>query len=515
MNVLRSSVIYSFFTSISRIFGFLRDILIANFLGTGVIADIFFVAFRLPNTFRRIFSEGALNSAFVPIYTKLIKDNSRHESRKFAGSIFLIFFAISTFVVLIIEIFMPFFLTIIAPGFKNDHDKFTELVKVSRIIFPFLILISVSSICSSILNSHNKFALSAALPIILNITLIIALIIAAHTTENFLLFLSWSVIIAGVLQIIFLIIALIREKIYFLFTSKMYSDYIKRFIKLFYASFFSSGLLQINILIGTIIASYESGAISYLYYADRVYQLPLALVGIAIGIALLPSISSKIKSESPQTINQSIEQTLIYSLLFAIPSSVGIYSLSEQIISVLFERGEFDEKSALFTSQALEFYALGLTAFILMKIYTPIFFAYENAKPTLNIAFVNLALNSVLSIILFIYIGFIGIPIATSASAWISVLLMNYYLKKYDYFRSSNKVILPLIIIIIISAIVYLYLFFLKSFSGIFIHLLQDYEIIFLLFSVLSSILLYFILISFYKPFRYSELKKILQNERN
>ena len=513
MNVLRSSAIYSFFTALSRIFGFLRDILIANFLGTGVTADIFFVAFRLPNTFRRIFSEGALNSAFVPIYTKLIKNNSKQDSKKFSGSIFLIFLIASSLLVLIIEIFMPFFLAILAPGFISDNDKFTELIKVSRIIFPFLILISLSSIFSSILNSHNKFALSATLPIILNITLIIALVVAAYTRADFLIFLSWSVIIAGLLQILILTVTLIREKIYFIFSLKIYTNYIHRFTKLFAASFFSSGLLQINILIGTIIASYESGAISYLYYADRIYQLPLALIGIAIGIALLPSISSKIKSNSLAKIHQSIEQTLIYSLLFAIPASFGVYSLAEQIIAVLFERGEFDDKSSLFTANALKFYALGLVAFIIMKIYTPIFFAYENAKPTLYIAAVNLAINTILSIILFFYIGFVGIPIATSASAWISVILMNYYLKRHNYYRTSNRIVFPTTIIIIVSLVMYLYLSVLKNYSGIFFNMFKGHEIIFLLFSVLSSILLYFILISFYKPFKYSEIKKILQNE--
>jgi putative peptidoglycan lipid II flippase len=513
MNVLRSSAIYSLFTSISRIFGFLRDILIANFLGTGVIADIFFVAFRLPNTFRRIFSEGALNSAFVPIYTKLIKDNFKQESKKFAGSILLIFFITSSIFVLVIEIFMPFFITILAPGFTNDNDKFIELVKVSRIIFPFLILISVASIFSSILNSHSKFALSAALPVILNITLIIAIVIAAHITADFLLFLSWGVIIAGLIQVIFLTVALIREKIYFIFSLKIYSNYIKRFTKLFTASFFSSGLLQINILIGTIIASYESGAISYLYYADRIYQLPLALIGIAIGTAMLPSISSKIKSDRLEIIHKSIEKTLLYSLLFAVPASVGVYALSEQIIAVLFERGEFDDKSVLYTSNALKFYSLGLVAFIFMKIYTPIFFAHENARPTLYIAVINLVVNTILSIVLFSSLGFIGIPIATSISAWLSILFMNYYLKKHNYYQTSKKMILPTTIIIITSFIMYLYLSFLKNYTGLFLNLFQDYEIIFLLFSVLSSILLYFILISFYKPFKYSEIKKILQNE--
>ena len=210
-------------------------------------------------------------------------------------------------------------------------------------------------------------------------------------------------------------------------------------------------------------------------------------------------------------IHASIEQTLIYSLLFAIPASVGIYTLSEQLVNVLFERGEFDEKSSLFTSEALRFYALGLVAFIVMKIYTPIFFANENAKPILYITVLNLITNTALSIALFINIGFIGIPIATSISAWISILLMNYYLKKYDYYLISKKMFLPTTIIIVVSFVMYLYLSFLKYYSGIFYDLLWGQKIIFLLFSVASSILLYFILISFYKPFTYSEIKKILQ----
>ena len=511
MNVLKSSAIYSLFTSISRIFGFLRDILIANFLGTGIIADIFFVAFRLPNTFRRIFSEGALSSAFVPIYTKLIKDKLEIESQKFAGNILLIFLLVSAILVLVIEIYMPFFIRLFAPGFINDNDKFNELVKVARIIFPFLILISISSILSSILNSYNKFALSAALPIIVNISLITALIIAAYSTENFLTFLSWSVIIAGLIQIILLYYSLVKQKIKILYSSKLVNKNVKRFLKLFSASFFSSGLLQINILIGTVIASYESGAISYLYYADRIYQLPLALIGIAIGVALLPSISKKIKSDTFDSINRSIEQTLLYSLFFAVPASIGIFALSELIINVLFERGKFDAQSTSFTAEALKFYSFGLVAFILMKIYTPIFFAYENVRPTLYVTAINLIINISLSIFLFIEVGFIGIPIATSISAWISVLLMNYYLKKYNYFVIRKNIFAPVSVIIAVSLVMFFYLFMLNKNLLFFLNFFYDNKIIFLLFSVLSSILLYFVLISFYKPFKHSEIIKILQ----
>ena len=483
----------------------------ASFLGTGTLADIFFVAFRFPNTFRRIFSEGAFNSAFVPVYTKLIQGDSFKDAQIFSGNIFLIFLIFTSLLVIIIEIFMPFFIFLIAPGFSSDAEKFSELVKVARIIFPFLILLSVSSIYSSILNSNNQFALTAALPIILNIVLIISLMISYFTSSSFLIFLSWSVIIAGIIQVALLFFSLKILNLHIIYTLKIFASGVGRFFRLFSVSFFSSGLLQINILIGTIIASYESGAISYLYYADRVYQLPLALIGIAIGITLLPSISSKIRSETSASIHFSIEQTLIFALLFSLPACIGIFMLSELIVSVLFERGEFDNNSSYLTAKALQYYCLGLVAFILMKIYTPIFFAYENARPTIVVTLVNLILNTLLSIILFLKFGFIGIAIATSISAWMSILIMHYYLNKYNYFKLRLNILYPIIIISIVSFIMYLYLSNLLRYSVNIVNFLFINEIIFLLFSVLSSILLYFILISFYKPFNYTEIKKILQ----
>ena len=289
------------------------------------------------------------------------------------------------------------------------------------------------------------------------------------------------------------------------------TKYIKRFGKLFSASFFSSGLLQINILIGTVIASYESGAISYLYYADRIYQLPLALIGIAIGITLLPSISSQIQTESKLKIKYSIQETIIFAILFSLPAAVGIFTLSNQIVEVLFQRGEFNEISTTLTANALNYFCLGLVAFIIMKIYTPIFFAYENAKPTLHVTAINLLLNTLLSVILFMYIGFLGIAIATSVSAWISVFILHYYLKKFDYFNFTSAIFFPLLIIIIVSSIMFFYLHFLKLYAETISNYLHINDIIFLLFSVLSSILLYLILISFYKPFSYREIIKTIK----
>ena len=513
MNVLKSSAIYSFFTFLSRIFGFLRDILIANFLGAGFIADIFFVAFRFPNTFRRIFSEGALNSAFVPIYSKLVIEKEKNESGKFAGNIISILTLSTLLIVILVEIFMPSFLKLIAPGFVSDEEKFFQLVHTSRIIFPFLVFISISSICSSILNANGKFALSAALPIILNIILCLALILSYYFSNNFLEFLSWGVLIAGILQILFLFFSIKSNKILVFFTRKI-SHSVKSFFNLFFPSFFSSGLLQINILIGTIIASYESGAVSYLYYADRIYQLPLALVGIALGIALLPSISMKIKENSLLEVQTTIEKTIKFALIFTLPASVGLYFIPDIIVQVLFERGEFNNFATRETSMALKMFSLGLVAFVLVKILTPVFFAYENAKLPLIISFFNLIINTGLSILFFYNIGFIGIALATSISAWLNVIVLYIFLSKRKYFNLSKAIFYPALVVICASAVLGLYLTWANYYYSYYFQDLLVYKLSGISVILLSSIALYFFLISFYKPFSYNEVSKsFLSNE--
>ena len=297
MNVLKSSSIYSFFTFLSRIFGYLRDILIANFLGTGIYADIFFVAFRFPNTFRRIFSEGALNTAFVPIYSKIRASKNIHETQNFSGNIIIFFSVIIIFLVVLIEMFMPFFIQLLAPGFVQIEEKFVELIFVARIIFPFILLITLTSIYSTILNLHNKFAISASIPIVLNIVLCISTIYAFLFSFSILYFLSIGVIVSGILQLIIVIFAVSYENIKVNLFAKIDFSNLKNFFKLFFPAFLSSGILQINILIGTIIVSYQSGAVSFLYYADRIYQLPLALIGVALSIVLLPTISREINDK--------------------------------------------------------------------------------------------------------------------------------------------------------------------------------------------------------------------------
>ena len=510
MRIIKSSLIYSAFTSISRVAGFIRDIIFANYLGAGIIADVFYVAFRFPNTFRRIFSEGAFNSAFVPIYSKLLSEPDDSEAKKFAGSTLVLLIFITSLIVIIGEIFMPQILKILAPGFSENSEKFVMLISSSRIIFPFLTLVSVVSILSSILNSHDKFALSAAMPIILNIALSLSVLTAAYSSENYLMYMSWGVIISGFIQIFFLIISIRKNKILIQISKDYFSKPLTKFYKLFFPSMLSSGILQINIFIGTLIATYEPGAVSYLYYADRIYQLPLALIGIAIGITLLPNISKQIKISSKYEVNNMIEKTIIYSLLLAIPASVALFILPELIIKILFERGAFDQYSTYASGLALKFFSLGLIAFILTKILTPIYFAFEDPKPPLRFAIITVLINTTLSIYLFSKFGFLGIAIATSISAWINVILLYINLRSKNYFLHSNKLLIPLGIIILSSFVLLVYLYYIQNFYLIYKFSNFYYEALFFLLIIFSAFVLYFLTIGLYKPFSYVNLKKKL-----
>ena len=295
MNLIKSTGTFSFYTILSRILGYIRDLLIAINLGSGPITDAFFVAFRIPNTFRRLFSEGTFNAAFVPSYSsELVK--SKKKADEFSNNV-LNFLIISLLgITLIVELFMPLFVNLIAPGFSENNEKFLLTTYLTRITFPFLFFISLASFFSAILNSYNKFGVAAAAPIILNIILILILIFLKFENDLIVIYLSYGISLAGLIQ---LIVLMFFVKKFYLpkidFKIKI-TKKIKIFLKKLVPSIFSSGVTQINILVGTIIASFEVNAVSYLYYADRIYQINLAIAGIAIGTVLLPNLSKYVQS---------------------------------------------------------------------------------------------------------------------------------------------------------------------------------------------------------------------------
>ena len=506
MNLLKSTGTFGFFTIISRLLGYLRDILIAIFLGTGVLADVFFVAFRIPNTFRRLFSEGTFNAAFVPIYaSEIVKGKKKSEN--FANDIFNLLFLGLFFLILFIEIFMPVFISIIAPGFVGNPQKMQFAIDLTRITFPFLFFICLASFFSAILNSHNKFAAAAAAPIILNLVLIGILSFSKYLDDQLVYFLSYGVSLAGILQLLFL----------FKFVKKFYTlrfDFklkvnkkVKIFFKKLLPSIFSSGVTQINILVGTIIASFQASAVSYLYYADRIYQINLAIAGIAIGVVVLPQLSKHIQSKKKDKVLLIQNKALELSLFLSFPASVALLIGSEQIISALFGYGSFDEISVLNSSKALYFFALGLPAFSLIKIFSSFFFANHNTKIPFYISLVSVFLNIIVSIYYFNKIGFIIIPIATTISSWFNALLLFLFLNKENLF-SFNKIFLVKLFKIAFSSILmgiffkFLLIFFEKQ-----LDFDQNLKSFYLILSVLLGLFFYLFISYFIKAFKMNDIK--------
>ena len=506
MNLVKSTGTFGFYTIISRLLGYLRDVLIAIFLGTSFLADVFFVAFRIPNTFRRLFAEGTFNSAFVPSYTsELVKNKSR--SNKFANDIFNLLFLALFFLVLIIEIFMPIFVGLIAPGFIEDTKKFELATILTRITFPFLLFVSLSSFFGAILNSHNKFAAASAAPIILNIILVAILFFGGYLGDNLIYYLSYGISVAGLLQLIFL--HKFVKKYYVLnfdFKFKI-TNKVKFFFKKLLPSIFSSGVTQINILVGTIIASFQSSAVSYLYYADRVYQINLAIAGIAIGVVVLPQLSKHVQQKKKKKISLIQNKALELSMFLSIPASVALVIGSEQIISALFGYGSFTEYSVLNSSNALYYFGLGLPAFALIKVFSTFFFANHDTKTPFYISLVSVLLNILISVYFFRDIGFIIIPIATTISSWFNSLILFIYLKNSNLFELNEIFFKKFVKIIFASVMMGIFFHYLILLFGNQLSYTYFLKSAYLLLSVLLTIIFYLSLSYFIKAFNYQDIK--------
>ena len=504
MNLIKSTGTFSFFTIISRLLGYVRDILIAVFLGAGPLADAFFVAFRIPNTFRRLFSEGTFNAAFIPSYSSLL--NNKKDSQKFANNIFNLLIVGLLFLVLIIEILMPLFVFLIAPGFDGDYQKMELAITLTRITFPFLMFISLASFFSAILNSHNKFAIASATPIILNILLIGVLLLGKILNDRLVYYLAYAVTVSGILQFIFL----------YHFVKKYFSpkiqlsikidNKVKTFFRKLLPSIFSSGVTQINILVGTIIASFQASAISYLYYADRIYQINLAIAGIAIGTVILPQLSKHVQSNKKEKINSIQNKALELSLFLSIPAAIALLIASEEIISSLFGYGSFDELSVKNSAKALFYFAIGLPAFSLIKVFSAFFFARHNIKIPFYISITSVFLNIFISLIFFKEAGFIIIPIATTISSWFNAILLFIFLRTKNLY-SFNLVFINRFIKILISSILMgiFFNYIIHFFNEKFIYQ-ESFKAIYLVGVVILGLIFYLLIAILIKAFKRSDI---------
>ena len=436
-------------TAVSRVLGFCRDILIAAVLGTGAVADAFFVAFRFPNLFRRLFGEGAFNAAFVPLFAKHLEGDGKGPARAFAEEALSGLLFVLLIVTALAELAMPWLMYIFAWGFVDTPDKFDLAVLLTRITFPYLLCMSLVALLSGVLNALGRFTAAAAAPIVLNLVLIGAMLLAAwlqfDNTPNAGIVLAWGVALAGGLQLVVLAIAARRAGMGLRLRRPRITEGMRRLIALGIPGVIAGGITQINLMVGTFIASLQDGAVSYLYYADRLYQLPLGIVGIAIGVVLLPDLSRKLRAGEHAAVLDSQNRSLEFALLLTLPAAVALAVVAEPIISVLFQRGAFSADDTPATAWALAAFSAGLPAFVLIKVFSPSYFAREDTKTPMRYAAVSMVVNAVGSLILFFafrrlgLMPHVGIAIATSLAGWINAGLLWATLARSGRYTADQR----------------------------------------------------------------------------
>jgi putative peptidoglycan lipid II flippase len=430
-------------TMLSRLLGFVRDMLMAVVLGTGPAADAFFAAFRFPNLFRRLFAEGAFNAAFIPLFSKALAEGDQEAARLFAGRILSWLLGFLVILTILAEIFMPYVLIPFVPGFLENPEKFELTVLLTRICFPYLACMSLMAAYGGILNSFGRFFEAAAAPVLLNIILVglmgALVLLANDNPVTGAVFVSWGTLVGGFAQLALVWWAVTRTGFMPKFSLPRFDREVQRFWLLALPAILSGGIVQINIFIGTIIASQTPSAISYLYYADRLYQLPLGIIGIAIGVVLLPELSGHLKNNRPAEAETAQDQSLTLSMLLGVPAAAALFALAEPIIRVLFERGAFDAGATSATATALTAFSVGLPAFVLVKVFQPGFFAREDTVTPTIFAAISVAVNIAVSLLLFPTLQHVGIAIATSISAWVNVALLAGTLVRRGYFRLGAR----------------------------------------------------------------------------
>ena len=466
MKLYKSFATVGGLTLLSRVFGFMRDILIAATLGSGWVADAFVVAFRFPNLFRRLFGEGAFNSAFVPIFAKKLEGDGPEAARKFAEDAMAGLLFILLIVTLVFELAMPVLMDGLAPGFDVVPQKFDLSVLLTRITMPYLLCMSIVALMSGALNSVGRFAESASVSIVLNGVMMIATLLSMwwgyKAEPQAGVIQAWGVFVAGFLQLALLMWGMNRAGMTLGIRRPRLTEDVRRLVRLGVPGVISGGVTQLNIAIGTIIASLQPGAVSHLYYADRVYELPLAIVGIAIGIVLLPDVSRQLRAGNTAGVMDSQNRSLEFALLLTIPAALALATIPTDITRVLFERGAFKPEDTHVTASVLALFALGLPAFVMIKVFSPAYYAREDTKTPMRYAIISLTANTLGSIGLFFllrHLGMLpqlGIAIATALGGWLNAYLLWSTLHRRGDFVADGRIKrnVPLIVFASIAMVV-------------------------------------------------------------
>ncbi|MBU1053138.1 MAG: murein biosynthesis integral membrane protein MurJ [Proteobacteria bacterium] len=443
IRVTKAAVLVGGATLLSRILGFVRDIVIAWFFGAGLYSDAFLVAFRIPNLFRRLFAEGSLSIAFIPVFADYLVKEGKEEANNLAGSAVRLLSAILIVITVLGIIFSPLVVRLIAPGFADFTEKFALTVSLTRIMFPYVYLICLLGLFMGILNVLGHFAAPAFAPSILNISMITAVLFVSPFTGEPIKVLAAGVVAGGVLQLLIQVPFLIKNGIYFRRKVKIFHPGLKKVGILMLPAIFGGAVYQINMFVSTLLASFlPEGSISYLYYADRLVQFPLGLFAISVATAIFPALSRQASENDMNALKETFDYSIRMVMFITFPCMIGLIVLREPIVVLLFKRGEFDIQTAKMTAQALLYYSIGLWAFASVKITVPVFYALKDTKTPVIAALISFLANIALSLLLMKPLKHGGLALANSLSAMLNIILLLRALNiKIGYLEWGGKLI--------------------------------------------------------------------------
>lgn len=442
MALLRSIATVGGWTMASRVLGFVRDAMMAAVLGAGPAAEAFVVAFRLPNLFRRLFAEGALNAALVPIYARRMEREGRDSAVRFGGEAAVLLILVMLALTVLAMAFMPFVILVLAPGFADDEATFALAVALSTVTFPYLTFMALSALLSGMLNTAGRFGAAAAAPMLLNVVLIAAMLLSLSGFFPMIPaeFLAWGVFIAGIAQFGLVAWDCKRAGILFHLSRPRIGADIRLLLRRMGPGVLSAGVSQINMVVSTVLASLlPAGAIAHLYYADRVAQLPLGVIGVAISVALLPLLSRQLSGGDDAGARDSLNRSLEIGMLFTLPAAAALIAMPLPIVDVLFRRGAFEAADTFATAEVVAAMAVGLPPVVLVKVLSPAFFARGDTRTPLYIAALSMALNLALAFALMRVLGAAGIALAASLAAWANAAAMGWILGRRGHLPLDGR----------------------------------------------------------------------------
>ena len=435
-HLFKSTVIVSSMTLISRILGFVRDMLIARIFGVDVATDAFFVAFKIPNFLRRLFAEGAFAHAFIPVLADYKEQGSKADLKVFVDKTAGTLAGILMLLTLIGVVVAPVLILLLAPGFAWQGSQYDLAVLLLKITFPYLLFISLVAFAGAILNAHDQFAIPALTPIFLNISMIIAAIWVAPLMEQPIVALAWGVFAAGIIQVCFQIPALMRLGLLPRFRWGYNDPGVKKTIRLMLPAIFSVSVTQINLLLDTLVASFLTvGSVSWLYYSDRLVEFPLGMLGLALGTVILPKLAKDYAMEDKKVFSYSLDWGLRLALLIGMPATIGLILLAEPMLSTLFQYNEFSWNDVYYAGLSLKAYAVGLLGYLLIKVLVPGFTARQDMKTPVRYGFYAMLVSLGLDVVLVFPLAHAGLALATSLGAFFNAALLLYQLLKKNIYR--------------------------------------------------------------------------------